>query len=303
MAMNPSASPVDVRHLAKSFGTRPALTDVSLTLAPGTVTGLLGRNGAGKTTLIKCLLGLLRPTAGSCSLLGEDSTDLSPAAKARVGYVPQEPLIYPWMRVRQGIAYQGAFYERWDNVLVEELLKTFALEPRQRIGALSVGQLQKLAILLALASRPDVLLLDEPVAALDPEGRRDFLRLLVDLVADGTRTVLLSTHITTDVERVCSHVAILKEGKLLQMTDLDELRASVKELRLTSTRPLPAVLHGGPGILRYQATGSSAVLTVQGEVPAIVARLQRELAAEVTVVDLSLEDVFLELHRGAEESP
>jgi ABC-2 type transport system ATP-binding protein len=301
--MNPTASPVDVRHLAKSFGTRPALTDVSLVLAPGTVTGLLGRNGAGKTTLIKCLLGLLRPTAGSSSLLGETSSDLSPAVKARVGYVPQEPVIYPWMRVRQGIAYQGAFYERWDHALANELLKTFGLDERQRIGALSVGQLQKLAILLALAPRPDVLLLDEPVAALDPEGRRDFLRLLVDLVADGTRTVLLSTHITTDVERVCSHVAILKEGKLLQMTDLDELRASVKELRLTATRPLPSALPGVPGILRYQATDSSAVLTVQGDVTAIAARLQRELATAVTVVDLSLEDVFLELHSGTKESP
>lgn len=301
--MNPAANPVDVRHLAKSFGVRPALTDVSLVLAPGTVTGLLGRNGAGKTTLIKCLLGLLRPTAGSSSLLGENSIDLSPAVKARVGYVPQEPVIYPWMRVRQGIAYQGAFYEHWDHALVDELLKTFALDERQRIGALSVGQLQKLAILLALAPRPDVLLLDEPVAALDPEGRRDFLRLLVDLVADGTRTVLLSTHITTDVERVCSHVAILKEGKLLQMTDLDELRASIKELRLTAARPLPAALPGVPGVLRYQATAGSAVLTVQGDVPAIVARLQRELAAEVTVVDLSIEDVFLELHSGTKESP
>ncbi len=301
--MNPAANPVDVRHLAKSFGVRPALTDVSLVLAPGTVTGLLGRNGAGKTTLIKCLLGLLRPTAGSSSLLGESSIDLSPAVKARLGYVPQEPVIYPWMRVRQGIAYQGAFYERWDHALANELLKTFGLDERQRIGALSVGQLQKLAILLALAPRPDVLLLDEPVAALDPEGRRDFLRLLVDLVADGTRTVLLSTHITSDVERVCSHVAILKEGKLLQMTDLDELRASIKELRLTAARPLPTTLLGVPGVLRYQATDASAVLTVQGDVPAIAARLQRELAAAVTVVDLSLEDVFLELHSGTKESP
>jgi ABC-2 type transport system ATP-binding protein len=230
-------------------------------------------------------------------VLGEPSADLSPAVKARIGYVPQEPVIYPWMRVRQGIAYQGAFYPNWDTALVEDLLKTFDLDPRQRIGALSVGQLQKLAILLALAPCPDVLLLDEPVAALDPGGRRDFLRLLMDLVADGARTVLLSTHITTDVERVCSHVAILKEGRLLQMTELDDLRGSVKELRLTGARPLPETLAGVPGVLRYRAGGTQAVVTVQGDLAAIVARLRGELAAEVTVVDLSLEDVFLELHR------
>jgi ABC-2 type transport system ATP-binding protein len=292
-----SGQPVEMHNLSKSFGTRPALTDVTLALPPGTVTGLLGRNGAGKTTLIKCLLGLLRPNSGVSLVLGEPSGDLSPAVKARIGYVPQEPVIYPWMRVRQGIAYQGAFYETWDTPLTEELLQTFDLDPRQRIGALSVGQLQKLAILLALACRPQVLLLDEPVAALDPEGRRSFLRLLVDLVADGTRTVLLSTHITSDVERVCSHVAILKDGRLLQMTDLDELRGSVKELRLSSEQRLPESIATVPGVLRYQSSGTQAVLTVQGDIVATVARLRRELGAEVTVVDLSLEDVFLELHR------
>jgi ABC-2 type transport system ATP-binding protein len=297
MRMSRASEPVAVHNLSKSFGGKAALTEVTLSLPPGTVTGLLGRNGAGKTTLIKCLLGLLRAGGGESWVLGEPSADLSPAVKARIGYVPQEPVIYPWMRVRQGIAYQGAFYPNWDTALVEDLLKTFDLDPRQRIGALSVGQLQKLAILLALAPCPDVLLLDEPVAALDPGGRRDFLRLLMDLVADGARTVLLSTHITTDVERVCSHVAILKEGRLLQMTELDDLRGSVKELRLTGARPLPETLAGVPGVLRYRAGGTQAVVTVQGDLAAIVARLRGELAAEVTVVDLSLEDVFLELHR------
>lgn len=295
--MNSASQPVEVSHLSKSFGAKSALTDVSLRLPPGTVTGLLGRNGAGKTTLIKCLLGLLRPTGGGSRLLGESSEDLSPAVKARLGYVPQEPVIYPWMRVRQGIAYQGAFYATWDTALTEDLLKTFDLDPRQRIGALSVGQLQKLAILLALACRPEVLLLDEPVAALDPEGRRHFLRVLLDLVADGTRTVLLSTHITSDVERVCSHVAILKDGKLLQLSEMDDLRGSVKELRLTASKPLPEALPSVPGVLSYRGGGTSAVLTVQGDVPKVVERLRRELAAEVAVVDLSLEDVFLELHR------
>lgn len=292
-----SDHPVETRDLSKRFGQQPALSGVNLALPRGTVTGLLGRNGAGKTTLIKCLLGLLQPSAGECRVLGELSTDLSPGVKARLGYVPQEPVIYPWMRVEQAIAYQGAFYATWDHELVHDLLRTFELYGRQRVGALSVGQLQKLAILLALASRPEVLLLDEPVAALDPEGRRDFLRMLVDLVADGTRTVLLSTHITTDVERVCSHVAILKESRLLRVDDLDGLRESIKELRLTAERPLPESVPDLPGIRRYRASGASALVTVEGDVAAIAAELGRRLRAEVTVVGLSLEDIFLELHR------
>jgi len=292
-----SDHPVETRDLSKNFGKQPALCGVNLALPRGTVTGLLGRNGAGKTTLIKCLLGLLQPSVGESRVLGEPSTDLSPGVKARIGYVPQEPVIYPWMRVEQAIAYQGAFYPTWDRDLIQQLLRTFELYGRQRVGALSVGQLQKLAILLALASHPEVLLLDEPVAALDPEGRRDFLRMLVELVADGTRTVLLSTHITTDVERVCSHVAILKEGRLLRVDELDRLRDRIKELRLTATRPLPETAPELPGILHYSASGPSAVATVEGDVAAIAAQLGRDLHADVAVVGLSLEDLFLELHR------
>ena len=225
--MDMSDYPIEARGLSKRYGDQVALDAVSLRLAPGTVTGLLGKNGAGKTTLMKCIVGLLQPTLGECRVLGERSTGLSPAVKTAIGYVPQEPIIYPWMRVAQAIAYQGAFYESWDDDLAAELLGEFDLEGQRRVGSLSVGQLQKLAILLAMASRPYVLLLDEPVAALDPESRRDFLRLLLDMVSEGDRTVLLSTHITSDVERVCSHVAMLKKGQLLRVDNLDDLRESV----------------------------------------------------------------------------
>ncbi|MBN2450967.1 MAG: ABC transporter ATP-binding protein, partial [Lentisphaeria bacterium] len=228
--------------------------------------------------------------------LGEASLDLSPGVKARIGYVPQEPELYPWMRVGQAIAYQGSFYPRWDEKLVAELLDRFELEPRKRVGALSVGQLQKLAILLALASGPEVLLLDEPVAALDPEGRRDFLRRLVEMVADGERTILLSTHITSDVERVCSHVAVLCRGSLLLHEDLDAFRDSLKELRLPGVSCPQSTLDSLPAtLLRVQATPTGTVAVVRGNVAGCVEHLHRATGIVPAVVDLNLEDAFIEL--------
>lgn len=295
--MSKSDYPLQIRDLGKTYGSTVALTDVTMTLAPGTVTGLLGRNGAGKTTLIKCVLGLLQSSKGGCWVFGEDSRDLPASIKSRIGYVPQEPDVYPWMRVSQVIAYQGSFYPHWEDRLAAQLLDTFRLPPKKRVGTLSVGQLQKLAILLALCNRPDLLILDEPVAALDPEARRDFLLMLIDLVADEAHTVLFSTHITSDVERVCSHIAVLKDGALLRHDDLDTLRDSFKEVRLATRSPLSEGIFQRDGILRYVPNERGAVLIAEGDVPELVRQLRLETGADITVVDLSLEDLFLELHR------
>lgn len=288
--------PVETRDLVKSYGDSTAIRGVNLKLAQGTVTGLLGKNGAGKTTLIKCILGLLRPSSGGATVLGADAVNLPPEIKARIGYVPQEPAIYPWMRVSQAIAYQGSFYPVWDQDLVDQLLQTFELGPRERVGTLSVGQLQKLAILLALASRPDILLLDEPVAALDPDGRRAFLRMLLDLVSDGGRTILLSTHITSDVERVCSHVAVLRNGELLHYCELDFLRETVKELRITGNNLPVDELKVLPGVLAAKGNASAMSLTVQGNIGELIGLIRALVPCEVNVLDLNLEDMFIALH-------
>ena len=161
-------SVIHVDRLQKSFGPKSVLDGVSLSLEPGTVLGLLGANGSGKTTLIKCALGLLRPTAGSVSVFGEDAWDLSAAAKARLGYVPQEVTSYPWMRVRQVIAYTAAFYPKWNQPFVDDLCRRWHLPLEDRVGTLSTGQLQTVGIVLALGHEPELLILDEPVASLDP---------------------------------------------------------------------------------------------------------------------------------------
>lgn len=215
---------IELRGLIKRYGSKEVLRGVDLSVPKGSVLGLLGTNGAGKTTLIKAALGLIRPQAGECHLLGEPSWTLSADAKERLGYVPQVIDLYPWMKVRHVIEYTASFYPRWNDGLVARLIAEWQLPGEQRTGTLSVGQLQKLAILLALGHEPELLVLDEPAASLDPLARRQFLQLIIDLAEPGKRTVLFSTHITSDLERVADRVAILKEGKIVYAGLLDELK-------------------------------------------------------------------------------
>ncbi|MCX5662211.1 MAG: ABC transporter ATP-binding protein [Planctomycetota bacterium] len=292
---------IRLRGVTKIYGRKPVLDRLDLDVPAGTVLGLLAKNGAGKTTLIKAALGLVRPQVGEITLLGEPAWDLSAAAKARLGYVPQVVQLHPWMKVRQVIAYIASFYPRWNGPLVERLVRDWELPPEDRVGPLSVGQLQKLAILLALGHEPELLLLDEPAASLDPSARRQFLRTVLDIAADARRTVVFSTHITSDLERVADHVAILKEGRILYHGPLDELKDRHKRLHVNAAEPLPARLDL-PGVIRRRVEGNEAVLTVRDFDSSTLDALRTRWRASVEVEDLNLEDIFLELHDEADVS-
>jgi ABC-2 type transport system ATP-binding protein len=287
---------LDLRGVSKSFGHKLVLEEVDLTLPAGSVLGLVGKNGSGKTTLIKCALGLQRPQRGDVRILGEPACELSAAGKERLGYVPQKIDLYPWMNIRQITAYTGAFYPRWNKALVERLLREWELNPEDRVGLLSVGQTQKLAIVLALGHDPDLLVLDEPAASLDPVARRQFLETLLEMV--GARTVLFSTHITSDLERVADRVAILKDGKIVYSSELDALKDSVKRLHVQASAPLPNGSFRVPGILHAKVTGNEAVVSVQDFTADLPERIAQQWSASVAVQDLNLEDIFLELHHG-----
>jgi ABC-2 type transport system ATP-binding protein len=291
-----SETMLDLRGVSKSFGHKLVLQEVDLTLPAGSVLGLVGKNGSGKTTLLKCALGLQRPQRGDVRILGESAGELSASGKERLGYVPQRIDLYSWMKIRQIAAYSGAFYPRWNRALVERLLREWELNPEDRVGLLSVGQTQKLAIILALGHEPDLLVLDEPAASLDPIARRLFLETLLDMV--GVRTVLFSTHITSDLERVADRVAVLKEGKIVYSSELDALKDSVKRLHVHAAAPLPNGSFRVPGMLHAKVTGNEAVVSVQDFTADLPERIAQQWSASVAVQDLNLEDIFMELHHA-----
>ncbi|MBI1345072.1 ATP-binding cassette domain-containing protein [bacterium] len=286
---------IDIQGVTKRFGSTDVLCGVDWQIQKGSVVGLVGTNGAGKSTLIKCLLGLLKPTAGHIRILGEDPWTLSAAAKERLGYVPQTVQLYPWMTVDQITRYVGAFYQNWDAAWVSTLIDRWQLPRNHRVGPLSQGQLQKLALVLAIGHRPDLLVLDEPVASLDPVARREFLRSLLELTGDNQHTVLFSTHITSDLERVASHVAMLREGRIAMFDELDVMKDRVKRLRIAATQDLPTSF-AVRGAIRTQVEGRNALVAVADLDDSLVGELQSAWQADVAVEDLNLEDIFLELH-------
>ena len=290
-----SEAPLQLDQLSKRFAAdRLALDGVSLAIPTGSVTGLLGRNAAGKSTLIQCAIGLLKPTSGSAMIFGQSAWSLDGDAKSRLGYVPQSIQLHSWMRVRQLLDYTAAFYPRWNDALVRDLLRDWEVPVDQRIKTLSPGTLQKLSIILALAHEPELLILDEPAAALDPAARRQFLAALLDVASDSRRTILFSTHITSDLERVADRVALLSAGRLTFDGGLDELKDTVKRLHVTAESPL-APDFDIPGRLRRQVAGHEALVSVRMPSPQILESLERDHAARVQVEDLSLEDIFLEM--------
>jgi ABC-2 type transport system ATP-binding protein len=288
---------ISTRGVKRSFGDKAVLRGVDLEIPRGSVVGLLGKNAAGKSTLIKCMLGLLRTDGGAIRILDEEPWELSAEAKARLGYVPQEVSLYGWMRVGQMVEYTAAFYPRWNAAMADHLLDQWELPRRDRIGPLSPGQLQKLALVLALGHEPGLLVLDEPVAALDPVARRDFLRTILEVAQNANRTILFSTHITSDLERVADRVAILRDGRIVFHDGLDVLKESVKRLRITAARELPASF-AVRGALRTEVAGRGALVAVADASDALVEELRATWNATVEVEELSLEDIFLEMHEA-----
>jgi ABC-2 type transport system ATP-binding protein len=280
----------------KSFKTKSVLRGVDLSLETGTIMGLMGKNGAGKSTMIKCLLGLLKTDAGSATVFGENSWNLSEAAKHRIGYVPQVFTGFDWMMVETMLEYTGAFYKVWNKEQVQFLVREWELDPGTRIGELSAGEKQRLSIIQALGHEPDLFILDEPVAALDPAARRKFIRQLIDLNMNENRTMLFSTHIASDLERVAADIAIVKGGVIAYKSDLSGLQDRVRRLHIRSDHDLPQPLPV-PGMIYSAVNRTSATVTVDGLSDQAIHALGNDLGAHITTESLNLEDIFLEVTR------
>ncbi len=226
---------ISVSELTRRFGAKTALDSVSLSLPRGAVYGLVGANGAGKTTLIKHILGLLRAESGSVRVFGLDPVADPVAVLSRIGYLSEENDLPGWMRVDELIRYSRAFYPGWDDAYAEELRQAFALDPAAKIKTLSKGQKARAGLLIALAYRPELLVLDEPSSGLDPIVRRDILGAVIRTIADEGRTVLFSSHLLEEVEQVADHVTMISQGRIVLSAPLDAIKESHRR-RVRSTR-------------------------------------------------------------------
>lgn len=226
--------PVQIAHLRKVLGGRAILDDLSLTLRPGEIAALLGPNGAGKTTLIGCLLGLLSADAGTVRLWGEDASALRAETRARIGFVPQTMTGFTWFRVGELMAYLADYRARPTDTEDRTWEEWAALDPTARIKTLSGGERQRLAIVLALRFRPDLIVLDEPVASLDPQARYDFMRLLPAYARRTGASVLISSHIISDLQDISDRVIMMRHGRIMLDMTAAEIAATVRRL---STAP------------------------------------------------------------------
>lgn len=216
--------------VSKSYRNKQVLKDIDLTIRKGTIMGLVGKNGAGKTTMIKGLLGLLKLDSGKATIFGEDSWDLPGEVKHRIGYVPQKTDMFSgWMRVKDLLDYIGAFYKIWNKDKISKLVKEWSIDPDARFRDLSEGEKQKVAIVAAMGHDPELYIFDEPVASLDPVARRDFIKELIDLNLDSGSTMLFSTHITSDLERIAADVALLKDNEIKYTGSLSDLKEQYSE--------------------------------------------------------------------------
>ncbi len=283
---------IRVSHLCRQFRDKLALSDVSLELRPGTVMGLVGENGAGKTTLIKHILGLLKAQAGKVRVFGLDPTQAPTAVLSRIGYLSEEPELPGWMRVHELIRYVSAFYPGWDHEYANELQREFELDLNAKVKNLSKGQRARAGLLVALAYRPPLLVLDEPSSGLDPIVRRDILGAIVRTIADEGRTVLFSSHLLAEVERVCDRVAMIRNGRVLFCDSLEDVKRSHVRLTLRFDQPrtAPPTLDGA---LTWHGSGLEWTTVYTGATQDLPTAASGIGARLVEQASLSLDEIFL----------
>lgn len=291
---------ISTSGLTKYYGKARGVEDLTMAVPQGAVYGFLGPNGAGKTTTIRCLLGMLKPTAGSSSVLGERVTLDGAALRRRVGYVAGEVRLYEKETGRWHLDYVAGF-RGTKGPLTAELLERFDLDPSRRVKELSKGNKQKLALILGMAHDPELLILDEPTSGLDPLNQEAVYSVIEERVAAG-RTVFLSSHVLSEVERVCDKVGIIRSGHLVAEEGVKSLLGKrLREVEVTFADPVEASLLGElPGVDSVVAVSDQSLAArVRGDaIDGVLKRIASRKVSDIRIQHASLEDVFLEFYRG-----
>ncbi len=281
--------------LGKVYGAKTALQNVTLSVGRGEIVGLLGPNGAGKTTLIGCLLGFLLPSSGSVRLFGETASNLSPRLRGRTGFVPQTMTGFTWYRVGELIKYLGRFYADAPGEVPAWLLQWADLDLRARVKSLSGGQKQRLAIVLGMRHLPDLLILDEPVASLDPQARLDFIALLTDYCRASERSIIISSHILSDLEKLATRAVFMRRGSIVHDVPMQRFRTATRWIARSDGGSLHGLLPARLSVLG--AARDEGALLVDGWDAAAEAELRARGSGDLQVRSPDLEAAFLEMTR------
>lgn len=292
------SSAIELSGVTKRFGKSTAVADLNLRIPKGSAFGFLGPNGAGKTTTIKMMMGLCKTTAGIIRVLDLDPIAQGLELKQRVGYVPEQQFIYRWMTTGEAIYFCRRFFPTWNDVLCKQLLKLFQLDEDKKVKQMSKGMVVKLALLLALAHDPELLILDEPMAGLDPVVREELLDGVLQAVCDRKQTIVFSSHTLADVQRLADTVGIIHEGRLLVHSKVDDLLHGTKRIRAV-LRDGQKPDHPPPEMIWQRVQNREWLLTVKDFSPELVQRLQSNNPLEhVEVLDIGLEDIFKDYVRS-----
>jgi len=292
---------IEFENLSKTFGEKKAVDNLSLQVPAGSIFGFLGPNGAGKTTTVKMMLGLLRPDGGRGRVLNRDIGRESKAIRSKVGYVAEVQEMYRYMTVQEIISFCKPFYPNWNDLLVKKYLDFFQLPAREKIKSLSKGMKTQLALILGMAPEPELLVLDEPTSGLDTINRQEFLRIILEEIAVQGKTVFLSSHLLHDVERVADQVAIINQGKLIDIRRIDDLKTSVKKIRVVFQKDVPDELFSQPGIQSYTREGSAYLLSVEDNLQEILNSFKKYSYFVLDIIDQNLEEIFIEKVRRDQE--
>ena len=292
---------IRTERLTKFYGSRCVVDSLNLRIPRGSVYGLLGRNGSGKSTTIKMLLGMVRPDRGKAEMLGEEATDLKPETRARIAYIAEGHPLYKWMSIDEAARFTKAFYTHWNDELLGQILDHFALPRRAKIRRLSNGQRAQVSLALAVAPDPELLVLDDPTLGLDTVVRRDFLESLIQIIQRRGRTILFSSHILGDVERVADRIGIMVDGVLRVDCPTERFKEAVRKLVLEFNDEPPEfpLCEGLVNVWRVGRRLEVVVVDYNEEHE----RLARALNPySLDVLELNLEDAFIAYTRGSRRS-
>ncbi|HUZ03752.1 MAG TPA: ABC transporter ATP-binding protein [Acidobacteriaceae bacterium] len=286
---------IETCDLSKRFGKTDAVCHLTMSVAAGSITGFLGLNGAGKTTTIKMLLGMIAPTAGEGTILGHRIADPmeSLEIRRRVAYVSESQRLYDYMTVAQMVCFTRSFYSGWRSDIEENLLHSWELPLNRKVKSLSKGMRRKLALLLAFARKPELLILDEPSDGLDPVGTEQLLETMVAQCGEGT-AIFFSSHQIAEVERVADRVCMIHKGRLVMNSSLDDLRESYRQIDLVFSEVPNEVDFWMPGVERILARGAQTRVLVSRNAEQVLERARMYEANSIDVAPISLREIFLD---------